>query len=320
MNTTNLHGLSTTERDNQAQEKMQIFAKRKRKAPANGEDGQEISGRGTDADKAVEELLKLDPSTLNSKQRRMIKRHRERQSSEEKSSECAQEVPDGSEQTNQRGDGKRGSDIEVVQEEAHAEANGTEQEPPAVLKEKPQEDVAQTESDKQNVGVSMDKDSRRIEVLELLERLNSKQKRTLSRQLAREGEEALEEIEKEALRLIEEVKSNSTQSMPNIKKGEIPEDEKESDVTTNPPSKKRKKDWSLLPAEERLRREEQRRLQKEAQKRQERNGNDPHHRHPLNSERRRANRRKPKWQKRKKPMHGHNISGYEMRKGVGRSV
>lgn len=79
-----------------------------------------------------------------------------------------------------------------------------------------------------------------------------------------------------------------------------------------PPKKKPKKkkanspeDLSSLAPEERLRREEQRRLQKEAAERKQKQhpvSTLRQHRHPLNSERRRANRRKPKWAKKPRPL------------------
>jgi hypothetical protein len=89
-------------------------------------------------------------------------------------------------------------------------------------------------------------------------------------------------------------------------------------------SKKRKSmDRSTLPPEERLRREEQRRLQKEAAERRAR-GQEvvlTKHAHPLNSERRRANRRKPKWERtysssanNRDLKKEHHMSGFEHRK------
>lgn len=60
--------------------------------------------------------------------------------------------------------------------------------------------------------------------------------------------------------------------------------------------KKKRKDFSHLPPEERARREKQRQMQQEARKRREEELEETgtlSTRHPLNSERRRANRRKP---------------------------
>ena len=77
-----------------------------------------------------------------------------------------------------------------------------------------------------------------------------------------------------------------------------------------------------LPPDERKRREDQRRMQKEAAERREAGLVDPN-RHPLNSERRRANRRKPskaaliaQAKKEKMAERGQfNANGYHMRKG-----
>ena len=76
---------------------------------------------------------------------------------------------------------------------------------------------------------------------------------------------------------------------------------------------------STLPPEERLRREEQRRLQKEAAERRARGEHvTPGHKRPLNSERRRANRRKPKWKKSNPEFKNeHHSSGYMVRKHGG---
>ena len=61
---------------------MKIFAKRTRTVvdPETAEKlrKEEAAQKERDADKAVEELLKLDPSTLNSKQRRLVKRYKKR--------------------------------------------------------------------------------------------------------------------------------------------------------------------------------------------------------------------------------------------------
>lgn len=68
-------------------------------------------------------------------------------------------------------------------------------------------------------------------------------------------------------------------------------DNKDAKITESKPKKKKMKDLSHLPPEERARRDEQRRMQQEAAER--RKAGEMSTRHPLNSERRRANRRKP---------------------------
>ena len=126
-------------------------------------------------------------------------------------------------------------------------------------------------------------------IWDLLSKLASKQKRTFSRKVDREGPTVLEEVRNEVEKLLSGDTDDKKRSL-------------ESGTDGGPKKKKTKKgkdaDWSKLPAEERLRREEQRRKQQEAAERRAR-GEDktPGFKHPLNSERRRANRRKPKFKK-----------------------
>lgn len=167
----------------------------------------------------------------------------------------------------------------------------------------------------------------------LLDQLNSKQKRTLSRKLDRQGLSVLAEVEKEAKEMLGlEVSPTEDVTKSGTKRGHDKVDglhtsdkavvSSSSSSSTSRSNKRRKKeiDWSSLPPEERLRRQEQARLQQEAAERRA-NGEDitkPGHKHPLNSQRRRANRRKPRW---KKPSEGlkndHNSSGFMMRKHGG---
>ena len=108
----------------------------------------------------------------------------------------------------------------------------------------------------------------------LPDKINSKNKRKLTRQWERDRD--AEVVHQEALKLLEEMKPAA--SPPKV------EEQKN--------SKKLKADWNHLTPEERLRREEQRRLQQEAAKRREQGVvlGGQQHKHPLNSERRRANR------------------------------
>eukprot|EP00521_Asterionellopsis_glacialis_P009075 CAMPEP_0195283788 /NCGR_PEP_ID=MMETSP0707-20130614/2218_1 /TAXON_ID=33640 /ORGANISM="Asterionellopsis glacialis, Strain CCMP134" /LENGTH=358 /DNA_ID=CAMNT_0040343023 /DNA_START=89 /DNA_END=1165 /DNA_ORIENTATION=+ len=167
------------------------------------------------------------------------------------------------------------------------------------------------------------------EVLKMLESLNSKQRRKLARQLEREGDEALDAVRDEALRLTKEAEEASKPAKVDTA---IAADDKNNQHTkattsaketkTTKKGKKRKADWSDLPAEERFRREEQRKKQKEAAERREQEANDPNasskkFKHPLNSERRRANRRKPKWARKSQlnmEKNEHHTSGFHMRK------
>jgi len=99
----------------------------------------------------------------------------------------------------------------------------------------------------------------------------------------------------------------------------------EAGKSTDPKAKKKKtkmKDLSHLPPEERARREEQRKMQQEAAER--RQAGEVLTRHPLNSERRRANRRKPgragkiallkkETKEKLEGMRSYNAGGYTMR-------
>ena len=127
----------------------------------------------------------------------------------------------------------------------------------------------------------------------------------------------LDEVKKEAQNVLG-INDKKPDKKRDVEKMEVPTEDSQSGAKK---TKKRQKvvDWSKLPPEERLRREEQRRLQKEAAERQAR-GEDktPGYKHPLNSQRRRANRRKPKWKNvSKQAMHennDHDSSGYLHRK------
>lgn len=146
--------------------------------------------------------------------------------------------------------------------------------------------------------------------------LNSKERRKLLRKLKAETGVTQEELtlaEEEAHRVadknrdlekkeVEKLKSNKRkhdeadepESSKSPPKSET-NNETKSNVSgeTQPKKKKSKaKDWSHLPEEERKRREEQREKQVEAA-RLRASGEIAPGRHPLNSERRRANRRKP---------------------------
>jgi hypothetical protein len=154
-------------------------------------------------------------------------------------------------------------------------------------------------------------------VKKLLNGLNSKQKRTLSRRLEREGSSCLAEVEAEAEALLKAL--SSSEDTPKTK----------DDVDSSPPPNKKRRrrgapvDVTGLTPEERLRREEQRKMQKEAVERRTSGGEGEDTAgkkflHPLNSERRRANKRKPKWMPRKVFANSdkieHNASGFHVRK------
>ena len=143
------------------------------------------------------------------------------------------------------------------------------------------------------------------ELQAMLDKLNSKQRRKLVRSLERK------EMDVETVR-------SEAKSLLGLDIGE----KKTTSEVAESPRKKRKRgnnnntDVSQIPTEERLRREEQRRLQKDAMEARGNGGGTGgnKHKHPLNSERRRANRRKPKWETRRPATNEHNSSGFHMRK------
>jgi hypothetical protein len=168
----------------------------------------------------------------------------------------------------------------------------------------------------------------------ILDQLNSKQRRKLVRQLERDGD--MEMLRSESIRVWEAEKIQSVTTLTPVTTAVTADD----DDVSSPPLKKRRRqrkpvvEVSTLPPEERMRREEQRRMQQEAaavamtartstttppqlsSSSSSSPAPAPAHQHPLNSERRRANRRKPKWEPksfRKKP-NEHDTSGYHMRK------
>ena len=162
----------------------------------------------------------------------------------------------------------------------------------------------------------------------LLDKLNSKQKRTYSRQLKRLGRSVLDEVEKEVNKILDEMiiaenlKRDLTEAASTDNKDATNETENSTE-NLEQKKKKRKKDieWSKLTVEERFRREEQRKKQQEAAERRARGeAIAPGHKRPLNSERRRANRRKPKWISKPSSQDiekfDHNSSGFSHRKLV----
>jgi hypothetical protein len=198
------------------------------------------------------------------------------------------------------------SNVKAVSEDSKAEEFGN-----AMDKQAIEVKVSKNTSDEvvvENKPVVED-DLNKGKVKKLLEGLNSKQRRKLMRRLEREGTGILEEVHNEALRLAIENKSDAVSADQSDTK-----QDKGQSVTPSSSGEKRKRDWSDLSPEERLRREEQRRKQKEAAERRAKEGNVNSKRHPLNSERRRANRRKPKWERKQLVEKEHDTSGYHMRK------
>ena len=359
---------------------MKIFGKRKRKSASTDEADKSATEPRTSfaSDPVVEDLLKMDPSQWNSKQKRMIKRYKERKSEGASSNQHPEETSeketavkiesaestaldateklveksiDADDKDPEKEASPPNQEDEKSDENSNKSSNisshsdggsdddesggGDERVPVKKLEEEenqeeypkvesiadvgPPVDVEQPKKESSDSGVSEEDD-----VWALLEKLKSKSKRTLSRKLKRDGQAVLEEVRDEARRILagEEEKAASSGGKKRDHDSTTVATTTSQDGNGKKKRKKQKVDWSKLPPEERLRREEQRRLQQEAAERRSRgeDGVSPH-KHPLNSERRRANRRKPKWNKNKGGANSfaddgfnHNASGYQHRK------
>jgi hypothetical protein len=236
----------------------------------------------------METLLKMDFEKLNSKQRRLVRRHRER------SGEDLTEMNVAAGTKNDADDNKE-------------EDNNKE----------PTEDKDITRQSETGAGKSNDTSEK--ELLTKLSGLNSKDRRKFLRQLKTNNPQNfdIDKLEEEAKRIAERNIRDSKEEKVTLKRSEPKQ------PAPTPISKKKKaKDLSHLPPEEIARREKQRQLQIEAAERRAR-GEDTNngHKHPLNSERRRANRRKPARKSQVVNMKGgakreFNSVGYMMRKNA----
>ena len=276
---------------------MKIFAKRSKK---------KAEPTVSEADKVVLEALKKNPEDLNAKERRLIKRYQDRTKVEQSENEATIDAVQGEDR---EGDNEETDGNTVIElNELHSD-EGLDQEEGISSKSVSQVDPVEAQHDGMEQSDDKPDDIDEKEVKKLLDTLNSKNKRKLSRQLERDGISALKAVREEALKLIEEMKEKEV--------AVVKEKVKEKKPDPEAISKKRKRDdWSGLPPEERLRREEQRRKQEEAAERRAKGDTLPSkHKHPLNSERRRANKRKPKWLKKQvENPNEHDISGFHMRK------
>ena len=317
---------------------MKIFAKRKkRSAPAPEQRTENKS------DPVVEELLRKDPSEWNSKERRMVKRYQQRKEEEtgtvettasetqkndaemtdvkEHKTKAAQSETSGADEHDGGSSSSDGSSDSDSDSGSDGEKEGNAANKKEIVEKAVVDAAVTVTADKKQDSPPSDdeKVDKDHEIWGMLNKLNSKQKRTLSRKLDRQGPCVLDEVVEEAKKLLGEGGEEKTAA-----KHQKAAEQSDSDPTGQPPNaKKRKKeaDWSHLTPEERLRREEQRRKQKEAAERRAR-GEDitPGHKRPLNSARRRANRRKPKWKKSSSSpqiKNEHNHSGYLHRKSGG---
>lgn len=242
----------------------------------------------------IETLLAMDPAELNAKQRRLVRRHQEREEGGE--AEAAADAAGAP-----TGDAKSGDDNapdECTSNEISKDESSDK------IEHKNQPPTNNNEQSTGGVNIT--------EILAKLEGLNSKDRRKLLRQLKTSSGGAIDEsviaaAEEKALRVAERNEkeaANATasgaadKSSKRKSSGSGGEKKAAPDERAGPKKKRRKKgppvDLGALTPEERKRREEQRAMQQEAAER--RAGGlvaDPDFRHPLNSERRRANRRKP---------------------------
>ena len=259
---------------------------------------------GLDGDN-IQALLEMDFDKLNSKQRRLVKRHKAREGNQEVETKPSSPTEDNPTSSNTS---------EKVDEQ--------------MVEEEKQNDTA--EAPKAEKGTSSMDIS---EIVKKLDGLNSKERRKFLRQLKSNGQEIDEEViaaaQEEAKKVAERNEKeavNNTAAKGAQEKRKADASSGTTDEATKPKKKRRKKGPPVnlddLPPEERARREEQRRMQKEAAERRAAGLVDPS-RHPLNSERRRANRRKPSKsamiamaKKERMADHGKfNAVGYQMRKG-----
>jgi hypothetical protein len=360
---------------------MKIFATRKKKKSVGPRTVHK-------SDPIVEELLKKDSSEWNAKEKRMVKRYRDRKAKEagddddddddegiaDTSSIIVEEGKEKKENNDDDDDnisGDDGSDddsdsdnsdrddddkddsdsssdddeSEVSKEEKKSETEKVEpknnditkelpkkHDPPTLEKQETSTDVSKEKVDDDD---KKDNDNDNDEMINkdhaiwgLLDKLNSKQKRTYSRQLKRLGRSVLDEVEKEVNKILDEMiiaenlKRDQTEAASTDNK-DVPSTSENQTENLEQQKKKRKKDieWNKLTVEERFRREEQRKKQQEAAERRARGeAIAPGHKRPLNSERRRANRRKPKWVSKPSSQDiekfDHNSSGFSHRKLV----
>ena len=266
----------------------------------------------------IEALLEMDFSKLNSKQRRLVKRHKAREGNEGNQEVTTEEVKPSSMDNPLTSSNKDHHDKKQLAEEDTKVAA----------------DVPKAEDNYDTTKSSMDIS----DIVKKLDGLNSKERRKFLRQLKSNGQEIDEQViaaaQEEAKKVAERnekeaVNSTSTKGTNDVCGGGKRKASEPSASNTDgepKPTKKRRKKNAVnledLPPEERARREQQRKMQKEAAERRAAGLVDPN-RHPLNSERRRANRRKPgkaaqiAQAKKDKMAEGgkFNAVGYQMRKG-----
>jgi len=232
----------------------------------------------------MQALLAMDPTELNAKQRRLVKRHNSRKEPlalPDESEENATEETAANETETKTDNVKATS--KIVEQTKEPQADGAD----------PKDDAPNSDQEK-----AAPADANITEILAKLEGLNSKDRRKFLRQLKSSSGgtidesviAAAQEQAKKVAERNEKEAANPTTSDKRKTTGET------TPAATKPKKKRRKKgppvNLADLTPDERKRREEQRRMQVEAVERRAAGLVDPS-RHPLNSERRRANRRKP---------------------------
>eukprot|EP00553_Chaetoceros_curvisetus_P005281 CAMPEP_0204618152 /NCGR_PEP_ID=MMETSP0717-20131115/4895_1 /ASSEMBLY_ACC=CAM_ASM_000666 /TAXON_ID=230516 /ORGANISM="Chaetoceros curvisetus" /LENGTH=364 /DNA_ID=CAMNT_0051631833 /DNA_START=35 /DNA_END=1129 /DNA_ORIENTATION=+ len=298
-----------------------------------------------DGGQDIKDLLKMDPSDLNAKQRRILRRHKERNEAGEnvavKNSTQAKTEASTSPKDTSPGEALKETQGEPLTAEGRNNEEAIESkeiEPVNLSSEKKSTStISESSSTTEHTNTHSAEG-----IANQLKAMNSKERRKFLRRLASEaeGDESLKAELKQAITLSKQIaeeneskqigkdskKKNQTVQEKDDSAIASPSDSdiKHADGTVAKPTKKRKwKDFSHLPPEERERREIQRRMQQEAAARRA-SGEEVLTRHPLNSERRRANRRKPgragkiaalkKAQKAKQgTLRMFNASGYNMR-------
>ena len=255
----------------------------------------------------IQALLTMDPSTLNAKQRRLVRRHNEREGGGAVDAATAQLSIEQSKEKKDQANKAEDKDT-IAKDQATKSEDSTDRDKDT-SSAKDNTPKKNDEDEKKEESTSDDKDipNNIKEILAKLEGLNSKERRKLLRQLKSStggtiDESVIKAAEEQAKKIAERNEKEAANAPPQPNNQERKRMAKEIKATskdiepTKPKKKRRKKgppvDVSSLPPEERARREEQRRKQKEAAERREAGLVDPN-RHPLNSERRRANRRKP---------------------------
>jgi len=321
---------------------MQIFAKRRKTATGTAttpvgavaqwknketasakKDGTPTSASKNNnaSDALVAELLKKDPSEWNSKEKRMVKRYQDRKKDEgeeelEQKGTGGNDINNNSSSSSPAPKPKKSKLVSVMytrekvtapEPELSDEDDEKEREEEPALDQEEEEEVQEEEQEEDT--------SEMAKVQKILDQLNAKQRRKLARRLEREGEACLAEVKAEAEQLLKEAAAETDDKNDNTP----------SSATASGKKRKRRRgsaDESGLTPEERMRREEQRKAQQAAAERRASGEEAADFKHPLNSERRRANRRKPKWapkkdfvSKKKTPDKiEHNASGFMVRK------